>query len=142
MNQFGRQLLLEQSPAADQVRIYHSRMLLSPKTEMPVIHGALSEVSGILFLAAQERLQDRVLAREEGMLNTLTGRPMGDRSGELREPLVDLIESIPGISFVLPRGYSIIVVKGRQWEWEEIEPGILRAFQAFALGTPGEEWAR
>jgi hypothetical protein len=136
---FGRQLLIESGTQAEQVRIYHCRIRLGP-LELPVIQGALSEVAGLLFLEQQSRLNRQVAAREQAFADkVILGIPLA--SDEAQEhPLVSLVESLPGVTFVRAWGYSMIVVKGQMFEWDEIEPSVLRAMKTFSVGLPEEDY--
>jgi hypothetical protein len=51
-----------------------------------------------------------------------------------RDPVLALVLEIPGVANAAVTAYSLSVLKAPTWEWEEIEPSILRLMTAFNLG--------
>jgi hypothetical protein len=123
----GRQLV----EGSESVRIYHSRVLLSKK-RLPIIAGHVQEVSSWAWLVNQRDAMDVGASfRKNDPINAAL---FSDTSlEEQTHPAVAAILSLEGVEYAMAASYQVVVIKGRQFDWDEIEPSILRVLSTFSL---------
>ncbi len=126
----GRQKNIE---GTEHVRIYHGRIMLAPKW-IPVTTANIQEIAHMAFIREQIKLRESMGdSGNHSSIATLDSAPVESKE---EHPLVKAILDLPGVEYVLASGYNIIVFKGRQFEWSEIEGHIVRILKTFHLELP------
>lgn len=133
---FQRQKIDDGDKTAEHVRVYHLRIPLGGSC-MPPISGCLQEISGLCYIHEQKHAAEAM--RMQATETTLQALMVSTERTE--HPLVTVVRTIEGVEHALPFGYSIAIVKAHMFEWEEIEPKLLRLFSTFSLELPSESVA-
>lgn len=128
--QVGRQKI----EGTDAVRLYHTRLLLSKKI-LPIIQGNVIEVTHWAWLQGQRELSEMSIAGNKSN-DPLSAAIFDDSQKTKTHPVIEAISALEGVAYVIPSGYSVVVIKAKQFEWEEFETSILRLLSTFQLELP------
>lgn len=123
----------------DHVKVYHSRLLLGPKS-LPVMAEQVAEVVNLAFMLRKEQLENSGHAIPASHpLAALFGGTDARAEDTESHSVVKLVKDMDGVAHVFAIGYQLIVVKGKMFEWEEIEPKLVKLLASFASALPSEE---
>jgi len=116
----------------DQVRLYHTRMLLSKK-RLPIVEGNVHEVASWAFLLNQREVAEdirRQPVQAEGSMKLLF--PTGCE-GEEVHAVITAVMDLAGVEYCAAAGYTLVVFRGKMFTWEEIEAEILVVLSSYSI---------
>ena len=127
---FGRKIF----ESVPEVRIFHTRERITEAEDLPVLGDQEGVLLSVLLHGEQERVARRMMERQRDTITLAMG--VRGEAGAEEHPLVRLVRELEGVEYVKAFAYSLLIVRGRLFSWEELEPGILRAMGTFSLGLP------
>jgi len=117
-----------------QLRLYHTRFRVSATARLPILVGHPSEIANLFFLRERHALEERTTGDLKIISRSIGGNISPDSTTD--HPIVGLIESLPGVEYVVAFTYAVAVIKAQEFEWDVLEKDILKALATYSLELP------